>query len=551
MSGDSMHIQYNAAIPMSDGTVLSAAICRPDNSGTFPTMLIRTCYTKWSRPLRERAAAWVAAGYVFIIQDVRGRGDSDGRFYPLIHERGDGNETIDWIARQPWSDGSVVMTGGSYAGWTQLYPACDSHPALKTVAATTTPPDPDRSFPRDNGMLSPAAAAWLASLDGHTNQNIDEADIAGAFEKRPIVDFDQHIGRHLTAWRDWTKHPPGSAYWREQSYQKLLLSSTVPMLHISGWYDDCLAGATENFAAMSTRAIDPDTRTRQRLVVGPWMHNTIGKRHSGSTDYGETAEIDMGEFQRNWFDAILRGEEDESAPVRLFVMGRNEWIEEQSWPIARTLYVPYYLHSNGHANSRLGDGILSTEPPAGEPPDSFEYNPSNPIPYAANFDWMQVGGPDDFAEIELRRDLLVYTSAPLTEPLLICGPLMVKLFAATSAPDTDWTAKVLDVHPDGRAIRLNDGAVRARFRHGGPEEHFLTPGKVEEYQIDCWSTCIEIPVGHCLRVEIASSAFGKIDVNLNGGGPIGQETVAHVAMQTVFHDRLQASHLLLPVVENR
>jgi putative CocE/NonD family hydrolase len=323
------------------------------------------------------------------------------------------------------------------------------------------------------------------------------------------------------------------------------------MLHISGWYDDCLGGATQNFAAMSSMAADPLARTTQRLLIGPWMHDTIGKRDSGGTDYGEAAEIDIGAYQRDWFGKVLLGKEDASAPVRLFVMGRNEWIEEQAWPIARTRYVPWYFHSSGKANSRRGDGNLSPVLPEDEPADTFFHNPADPIPYSANFDWKQVGGPDDFAQIELREDMLVFTSAPLAEPLLICGPLLVRLFASSSAPDTDWTAKVIDVHPDGRAIRLNDGAVRARFRHGGPAEAFLTPGQVEEYQIDCWSTCIEIAAGHSLRVEIASSAFGKIDVNMNGGGRIGHETIAYVAQQTVFHDALHPSHLLVPIVEGR
>jgi putative CocE/NonD family hydrolase len=229
-------------------------------------------------------------------------------------------------------------------------------------------------------------------------------------------------------------------------------------------------------------------------------------------------------------------------------MGRNTWIEEREWPLARTRYVPYFFHSDGRANSRMGNGALSVNPPSDEPEDRFSYDPADPVPYSTTFDWKQVGGPDDFSAIELRDDILVYTGPILTEPLLVCGPLEVHLFAASSARDTDWTAKILDVHPDGRAIRLNDGGVRARYRHGVDREQFLTPGSIEEYLIDCWSTCIELAAGHRLRVEIASSALGKFDVNLNGGGPIGRETVPIVAEQTVYHSERYPSHLLLPVV---
>jgi len=194
---------------------------------------------------------------------------------------------------------------------------------------------------------------------------------------------------------------------------------------------------------------------------------------------------------------------------------------------------------------------LSIIPPASEPTDTFRYDPADPVPYCSHFDWKQVGGPDDFAAIELREDILVYTGPIMTEALLICGPLRVRLFAASSARDTDWTAKILDVHPDGKAIRLNDGIVRARFRHGTEAEHFLDSGVVQEYLIDCWATCIELPLAHRLRVEIASSAFGKADVNQNGGGPIGHESIPIIAEQTIYHDRERPSHLLLPVVRDR
>lgn len=542
-----MPIEYNVKIPMRDGLALSAALCRPDGEGPFAVVLTRSCYTKWSVSLARRASLWNAAGYALVVQDVRGRGDSEGSFYPLVDERQDGCDTLDWLHKQPWCNGRVVMIGASYGGWTQMYVAADNHPALAAICPVATPPDPDKSFPFDRGMIAPSAAAWLATLDGHTNQDTSECDVAGAFATLPIIDFDRHIGRHLPAWRDWATHPPGSPYWRAQRYQERLLGSRVPMLHISGWYDDCLTGALENFAAMSSHAQDPAARAAQRLIIGPWMHGSIGQRISGETDYGAAAELDLPRLQAAWFGAHLRGEADMSPPVRLFIMGRNEWLEALEWPVQDTAYIPFYFHSAGNANSRLGDGELSLAPPDAEPADSFRYDPADPVPYSASFDWRQVGGPDDFADIELRPDILCYTGPCLTEPLLLCGPLVVHLYAGSSAPDTDWTAKILDVWPDGRAIRLNDGAMRARFRNG-ETAHFLTPGTIEAYSIACAATCIEIPVGHRLRVEISSSAFGKIDLNLNTGGPVGRETDPIIAVQFVYHDRAHPSHLLLPVL---
>jgi putative CocE/NonD family hydrolase len=494
---------------------------------------------------------WTSKGYALVVQDVRGRGDSDGIFYPIVNEKQDGLDTLKWIAAQSWSDGRVVMFGGSYAGWTQLYLAPENPRALIAVVPTVTPPDPDRSFPMDHGIPVPAAAAWLASLDGRTNQDLAVCDVQAAYGALPIIDFDRHIGRHLGAWRDWIENAADTRYWQAQRYQRDLLASRVPMLHISGWYDDCLIGTTENFGAMTRDARESGRRSVQRMIVGPWTHAGIGERRIGEFDYGPDAEINVLDLQHRWFETQLRAAEDTSPPVELFVMGRNKWMLEHEWPLARTEYVPYYLHSGGAANSRNGDGTLSVIPPASEPTDTFRYDPADPVPYCSHCDWKQVGGPDDFAAIELREDILVYTGPIITEPLLICGPLRVRLFAASSARDTDWTAKILDVHPDGKAIRLNDGIVRARFRHGTEAEHFLDSGVVQEYLIDCWATCIELPVAHRLRVEIASSAFGKADVNQNGGGPIGHEAIPIIAEQTIYHDGERPSHLLLPVVRDR
>jgi putative CocE/NonD family hydrolase len=483
------------------------------------------------------------------VQDVRGRGDSDGVFYPLIHERDDGFDTLEWIVAQPWSDGRVVMSGSSYLALTQFHAAASGHPALKALMPVAAPADPDLGFPVSRGMVISAAVFWMAAVDEHLNQEMNATDICSVLSQRPLIDLDEALGRHLRPWRDAVNHAANSAeYWAPQRYQRRILSSKQPMLHVSGWYDDCLNGALENFSALSRRS--DQSAGSQRLLIGPWLHGGIGERHSGEIDFGERAQLDITRLQHEWFDACLREQELESARVRLFVMGRNAWIHENEWPVARTRYVPYYLHSAGKANTRAGNGALSTVLPDREPPDRFQYDPDHPAPYAPGLDWTQIGGPDDCSEIELRSDILVYTGPELEQPLLVCGPLRVTLFASSNARDTDWMAKILDVYPDGRAIRLNDGAVRARFREGHERESFLSPGAIEQYEIDCWATCIELPAGHRLRLEITSSAFGKFDVNLNGGGRIGWETEAVVAQQTVYHDVAHPSHLLLPILDH-
>jgi putative CocE/NonD family hydrolase len=552
--GGTMSSQFNLRVPMRDGVMLSTDVYRPAAPGRYPALLIRTCYTKGTAAYAERAKFWTSHGYVLVVQDVRGRGDSDGSFYPAVNEARDGFDVQSWIAAQPWSDGKVGTLGASYLGWTQVYPAGLDNPALKAMIPTVTPPDPNRSIPIWHGSPLPAAAAWLASVDGHTMQDLSAVDVAAAYSHLPAIDMDKAFGRDLKAWRDWVRHPLDDDYWKAQAYQERYLDASAPALNISGWYDDVLVGTTENYIAMTTRGRKASARNGQWLVIGPWGHQVNTTRKLGDIDFGPQALIDMDALQLRWFDHWLKGEDngaDKDPRVKLFVMGANVWTEENEWPIARTRYTKFFLHSGGKANSLAGDGVLSIEAPGAEPPDRYRYDPADPTPYMIGLDWKQVGGPDDNSEIEKRKDVLVYTTAPFKAPVRVCGPLKVKLFAATSTRDTDWMAKVLDVHPDGYAQRLNDGMIRARFRRTEEREELVTPGEVAEYDIDAWATCIELQPGHRLRLEIASAAQGKFDLNLNTGGPIGQEAKGVAADQTIRHDAQAASYLLLPIVPAR
>lgn len=545
-------MELNLRTPMTDGTVLSTDIYRPDKRGTFPVILVRTPYTKVSEKYLKMGKYWANHDYVFMVQDVRGRGDSEGQFTPFVFEASDGNDAINWAADQPWSSGKVGMMGNSYLGWTQLYAAITKNPHLAAIIPTVAPPDPDRNFPMDGGVLMPAAAAWLVSLDGHVNQNLEGLDVSGAYSLIPFSGFDHHLGRHIKTWQDWVNHPVRDSYWDGLAYQKRLLETDIPALFISGWYDDVLVGATENFINLTRRN---GKHQPQQLMIGPWGHAVNTSRQLGAIDFGDSALVDLPAIQLRWFDHWLKGIAngvESKPPVRIFVMGLSQWVDEWEWPIARTEYVKYYLHSDGNANSRLGDGTLSVAvPTANEQYDQYNYDPLNPVPYEDNFDWRQVGGPDDYSEIELRQDILVYTGPVFENPVRVCGPLKIRLFAASSAADTDWTAKVIDLHPNGFAQRLNDGIVRARFRHGTDHEEFLTAGKIEEYEINAWSTCQQFQKGHQLRLEISSSAFGKYARNLNGTGNPATLLKPVIARQRVYHDLQHASWLMLPVVADQ
>ena len=553
--------EFNVRVPMRDGVILSADIYRPSAPEKVPVVLIRTPYTKSTMKYAELGVWWADHGYAFVVQDVRGRGDSAGAFYPLVNEAVDGFDTLAWIGAQTWSNGNVGMMGSSYLGWTQLYAAGERSPFLKAIIPAVAPPDPDRNFPKSNGVLMLEGIEWLSLIDGHTNQDRSPVDLDAVFRGLPLATLDARLGRNLPAWRDWVNHATHDEYWKGQSYEGKLANAQIPILLIDGWYDPVLPGATRNFINLSGATSDPQTLLQQHLLIGPWPHAINLYRQLGAIDFGPAALIDLPALQLRWFDHWLKGINngvDKEARVHIFALGINRWFDESEWPIARTVYRKYFLHSGGHANSRLGDGQLSPTEPSKELPDHFRYDPSDPVPFlhvlsVTNREAQdpEASGPDDYRDVETRPDVLVYTSAPFDEPTMICGPLRVNLYAATNARDTDWTARVLDVHPDGFAQQLNQGIVRGRFRQGDEKEILLTPGETYDYDIDALSTCDELQKGHKVRLEVSSSAFPWFDRNLNTGGKLGVESRGIIAEQTVVHNRLHASYVLLPIVPPR
>jgi putative CocE/NonD family hydrolase len=296
-----------------------------------------------------------------------------------------------------------------------------------------------------------------------------------------------------------------------------------------------------NYVGMRTRAATAEARDRQRLVIGPWPHAINSTQKLGRIDFGSTAVIDLFGLEVQWFDRWLKGKADSAMGprVRLFAMQSNRWFDAADWPIPGTQFVKHYLRANG---------VLATAEPASEQPDRYRYDPADPTPFLTEPSFAQLGGPDDYAQVEQRKDLLLYTTAPFTQPTLLCGPLSARLFAASSATDTDFMVKVLDVWPDGFVQRLNDGMVRARFRNGWEKPELIVPGKVYPYDIDVWNTCQTVLPGHRIRVEVASSAFPKFDRNPNTGDAIGMTARMQPADQTIYHDRERASYIVLPFV---
>jgi putative CocE/NonD family hydrolase len=544
-------IEINRRVPMRDGVTLSADIyypAHPESGARRPAIVLRTPYVKANPTLVKTGRYWAEHGYVFVAMDVRGRGDSDGVFVPYFNEGRDGYDTIEWCAAQPWCDGNVGTLGGSYLGRIQWLAALEAPPHLRAMVVLVPPSDPFVETP--TGLPSPMHLCWLHGVSGRVNQPMEAVDWMRVYEHLPVRTMDELTGQPQPRWREEVDHAQLDDFWAQICYQDKFDRLAVPVLHISGWYDDEQIGSTRNFIGMTNHAATPEARRSQRLLMGPWDHAVNTASRLGEVDFGPQAIIDLLGEERRWFDRWLKGSPIAvpDAPARIFIMGTNEWRDEQEWPPARTQWTPYYLHSAGHANSRFGDGLLSPTPPAAEPSDAYRYDPARPVPFLTGPTSQQIGGPDDYAAVEQRADVLVYMTPPLEADTEVTGPIRVDLYAASSAPDTDFTTKLVDVWPTGFVQRLTDGIVRARFRDGMAAPSLITPGEVYRYTIDCWNTAQVFHAGHRIGLEISSSAFPKYDRNPNTGAPLGQTAALAPADQRIYHDADHPSALILPII---
>ncbi len=550
-----VQVRFDVRVPMRDGITLAADIYQPksvsDTIERLPVILTRTPYTRLNDGMLIVARYFAERGYVFVAMDVRGRGDSDGVFRPYQHEASDGYDAIEWCAAQPWSDGNVGTIGSSYPGVVQWLAALEQPPHLKAMVVRVTPSDPFVETP--TGLPSPMSLCWLHYVSGRMNQTMEAVDWTQVYSHLPLLTMDERAGRFNPHWREQIEHAQLEEYWEPLRYQQKFDRVHVPVLHISGWYDDEQIGTPLNYTGMTQQAATPEARRHQRLIMGPWGHVVNSTTRLGSIDFGPQSLIDLRSEELRWFNRWLKGYtfdvEPDSSPVRIFVMGTNEWRDEREWPLARTRWTPFYLHSAGRANSRYGNGSLSIHSPTTEEPfDSYRYDPANPVPFITDPTSSQIGGPDDYSAIERRDDMLVYVGDPLSEPMEVTGPVRVELYASSSAPDTDFTAKLVDIWPSGFTQRLCDGMVRARFRDGLDRPSLIEPGKVYKYYIDCWNTSQVFKIGHRIGLEIASSAFPKYDRNLNTGAPLGVTTEMKVAEQRIYHDVEHPSAIILPLI---
>ncbi|MDT5070877.1 MAG: uncharacterized protein QOH82_197 [Mycobacterium sp.] len=560
---------------MRDGTILRADVYRPRTSDPVPVILMRTQYGKSGAQSGDRYQSpdWFASHcYLVVVQDIRGQGASTGVFSEFTHDQTDGYDSVEWAAAVPGSDGKVGMYGSSYVGATQWLAAVTAPPHLVTIVPANTASDYYDGWTYEGGefrlaFVLPWAMESIATTAAQ-NRN-DEAtvhELAAATKDptrwlnfRPFKDLPpmQPGNAAVAPWYfDWIRHSTRDDFWRQFSIRDRYASVTVPVMHFEGWYDAFLAGGVENFAGMVAHGGNDNARANQRLVIGPWDHVDWGRPDSTPAPMlkaiGAVGDSPINTLMLDWYDHFLKGKDNGVAGtprVDYFLMGANVWKTAPSWPLPTTKPTAYYLSGSGGADR---EGQLVDAPPATDPPDGYTYDPRFPAPSLGGHSCCgaQSGpqGPYDQTPVEQRSDVLVYSSAPLPHDTEVTGATTVNLWAESSSPDTDFTAKLTVVKPDGEIMNLNNGILRTSFRESLSNPSPSTPNQPIAYRIQIWPTSYEYRAGDRIRLEISSSDYPQFAPNPNTGEPFGQSANTVVATQTILHDAAHPSSITLPVI---
>jgi hypothetical protein len=536
-------------VAMRDGVRLSANVFLASERARVPALLVRTPYGKGA-DITANYQAFVEHGYAIVVQDVRGRYESEGAFQPLTQEVHDGDDTLNWIARQPWSDGKIGMMGGSYVGIVQWKAALANNPHLKAIFPVVSGYDDyrDRYYSTGGALKLGNRLEWMSEnlrAPGY------HQDFSQFVLHLPVRSADlAALGWTSPMYREVMEHPAFDGFWRAISTKEQLDKVRVPVFAVGGWYDNFVQSDLEAFAALRKRS------GVNRVLVGPWAHNM--SLPFEDANFGADASVPVRALQLEWFDQWLMGKDApllSKPPVKIFVMGSNLWREEQAWPPPEARQKILYLESAGKANSLAGDGALSDKPARKAAADQFVFDPYDPVPTRGGavccnprvFPW----GPMDQRPVEHRKDVLVYTTKPLKHDVEAIDSVQAVLYVASSARDTDFTAKLVDVFPDGAARNLTDGILRLRYRNSLEKPELATAGEIYRVTVDTGVTGNVFLKGHRIRLEISSSNFPRFDRNANTGGAVEQAAKLAKASQTVYHDSTHPSCLVLMVMPGK
>ena len=552
-------IERNVPVPMRDGTILRADVHRPDHGGPYPVLVQRTPYGKDRRNFDR----FVKAGYIIVRQDVRGRYESEGKFESIgrfnTHDAEDGYDTVEWAAKLPRSTGKVGTFGASWNAFLQWRLAPLRPPSLKCMSAYMGGAASLTDAEGPAGIRPVIEPQWWARMAADMRRRENMPGVHTVWEAQKLWEEDSEkwiywlpwlelpgdfFGYETDAAKHWLKNPHVDPWKLDEGIKEI----TVPNLDITGWYDHALGGMPL-FRTMAKEAKTELARKGSRVIIGPWSHAPPA-RYFGNIDFGPDALLDRIAMQIRWFDYWLKGKQngaEKDAPVRIFVMGDNQWRDEQHWPLRRTKKMILFITSDGHANTPRGDGKLVIERPESSNTDKYVYDPKDPVPTPYG---TQNSMAADQRSLANRQDILVYLTEPLTERLEVTGNPVVELYAASSAPDTDWFVRLIDVAPDGLARDASSGMVRARYRKGLDRPKLIKPGEVVKYTIRMNPTSNAFLPGHRIRLDITSSDFPWYDRNHNTAANQNADATLVTAKQTIYHGSEQATRIILPWVPN-
>lgn len=540
-------------IPMEDDIRLATDVYLPvaldgQEIKKFPVVLIRTCYGK--TPAKD-IGRFLNYGYALVLQDTRGREESEGEFSPIVDEPLDGKNTLDWIAEQEWCDGNIGMIGASYLAIVQWAAAMNNHPNLKAMISQVTGGTPTFDFPFRNGVLCSGTMAWLFAMSkkNFKPELMERDDWDEVLKTLPLRDLpSKALGEEIYCWEEWMKHEGMDEYWQRADWVAHSDKIDVPTMYISGWFDDVGAGTSEAWIMNQS-----NKRKNQKMILGAWKHKFNNSRDIHNIEYGiEAVRYDLFVQYIRWFDKYLKHFEngiEKESPVEYYQIGENKWKTANHWPPEKSVIQKIYLGSEGDAITSNGNGTLMMDIEDTVVYDTYVFDPEDPAPHLIDMSENECMVPENYKDMELRSDVLVYTSEPLEEDLVIAGELSANIFASTDCKDTDWVVRITEVDKEGNSLRLSDGLVRAKFRNSLKEIELLEPNEIVEYNIPMSWVANTFTKGNRIRVQVTSGAKNCIFPNHNTGEAISDDTKIIVANQKIYHSKQYPSAILLPVIK--